>query len=288
MGPEMRGQHLRLRPNRVNTIGKAPDNSITLPDPRVSRQHCQISSTEKGWLIEDLNSTNGLLVNGQKIETKILDPGDRIEIGGFEMEFEAPQEAGARPARIDEHLEALQSGDPESSRAAMEFLASCGAKAADHLVPKLSGFDTIAGHLAMDVLEKLGPDAVPALIQALKDKDKYKRSSAARALGRLGAKAASAVPDLLAALDDQDPTVYAEVAYALGQIGRAAVPGLLSALRSSDRARRISAAWTLGRIGPDAIEAVPTLNELAEIPDQQLSQMAMAALKKIGPTQINA
>ena len=285
MGPEMRGQHLRLRPNRVNTIGKAPDNSISLPDPRVSRHHCQITASEKGWLIEDLSSTNGIFANGQKIETKILDPGDRIEIGGFEMEFEAPCTTGTQPARIDEQLEALQSGDPESSRAAMEFLASYGSKAADHLVPKLGGFDTIAGHLAMDVLEKLGPDAVPALIQGLKDKDKYKRSSAARALGRLGAQAASAVPDLLVALDDQDPTVYAEVAYGLAQIGRAAVPGLLTALNSSDRARRISAAWTLGRIGP---EAVPALSELAAAPDQQLSQMAAAALKKIGPTQINA
>ena len=288
MGPEMHGEHLRLRQNRVNTIGKAPDNGIILSDPRVSRHHCQITFNQKGWLIEDLNSTNGTYVNGQKVESKPLDPGDRIELGGFEMEFEVPHEERMQPARLAENLEALQSGDPNSSQAAMEFLASCGAKAADHIVPKLSGFDTISGHLAMEVLEKLGPDAVPALIQGLQDKDKHKRSSAARALGKLGARAASAVPDLLKALDDQDPTVYAEVAFALGQIGRAAVPGLLSALQSSDRSRQISAAWTLGHIGPDAAEAIASLNELAMVQDTQLSQMATAALKKIGSSEIKA
>ena len=288
MGSELRGEHLRLRRSRVNTIGKAPDNAIPLPDPRVSRHHCRISWTEKGWLIEDLKSTNGTYVNGQKIESKLLDGGERIEVGGFELKFEAPCEQRAQPARLQEQLDALKSGDPESSQAAMEFLASCGATAADHIVPRLSGFDTISGHLAMEVIEKLGPDAVPALILALKDKDKLRRSSAARALGKLGSQSASAVPDLLQALDDQDPTVYAEVAWALGQIGSAAVPGLLKALSSTERTRRISAAWTLGRIGPDANQAVPILSELAQGQDPEVSQVATAALKQIGPPQVNA
>ena len=288
-GPEKLHEHFRLRRSRLTTVGKAPDNTVVLSAPMVSRHHCQISWTERGWLLEDLKSTNGTSVNGNKIDAAVvLDGSERIKIGDFELIFEIPKGEAVQPARIDEQLQALQSGDPQAGQAAIEFLASCGVKAADHLVPKLSGFDTMTGHLALNVLEKIGPDAVPALVQALKDKDKLARGSAARALGKLGSNAASAVPDLLEALDDQDPTVYAEVAWALGQIGAAAVPGLLKALGSSQRTRKLSAAWTLGRIGPDAAAALPHLSELTRNDDQEISQVAKAALKKISPTEISA
>ncbi len=285
-GPQKLQDHFRLRRSRVTTVGKASDNAVVLPSPTVSRHHCQISWSPKGWLLEDLKSTNGTYVNGSRIDSSaILHGNERIKLGDFELIFEVPS---VQPPGLQEQLEALQSGDPQASRAAVESLAASGRQAANHLVSKLSGLDTVSGHLALEVFEKLGSDAVPALVRALKDKDKLTRSSAARALGKLGSKAASAVPNLLRTLDDQDPTVYAEVAWALGQIGSAAVPGLLEALRSTQRTRRISAAWTLGRIGPEATEAVPTLSELARHHDQEISRVATAALKKINPSQINA
>ena len=288
-GPQKVHEHFRLRRARLTTIGKASDNTVVLPSPMVSRHHCQLSWTKRGWLLEDLKSTNGTRVNDNKIDAGvILDGGERIKLGDFALIFKLPKGEGVQPARIDEQLQALQSGDPQAGQAAIEFLAACGVQAADHLVPKLSGFDTIAGHLALDVLEKIGPDAVPALVRALKDKDTLVRGSAARALGRLGSNAASAVLDLLEALDDQNPTVYAEVAWALGQIGAAAVPGLLKALGSGQRVKQLSAAWTLGRIGPDAAAALPHLSELARNDDREVSQVAKAALKKISPTEISA
>ena len=288
-GPERLQEYFRLRRSRITTVGKASDNAVVLPSPKVSRHHCQISWSPKGWLLEDLKSTNGTYVNGQKIDSHAILHGDeRIKLGDFELIFEVPEKRAVEPAHLDEKLQALQSGDPQSSQEAVEFLAGHGSQAAEHLVPRLSGFDTVSGHLALEVLEKLGSDAVSALVRALKDKDKLTRSSAARTLGRLGPKAASAVPELLQALDDQDPTVYAEVAWALGQIGAAAVPGLLKALGSSQRVRQISAAWTLGRIGPEAADAVPGLSELASHHDKEISRVAAAALKKINPTQINA
>ncbi len=288
-GPQRLQEYFRLRRSRVTTVGKASDNAVVLPSPKVSRHHCQISWSPKGWLLEDLKSTNGTYVNGSRIApSAILHGNERIKLGDFELIFEVPSRQSVQPPRLQEQLEALRSGDPESSRAAVESLAASGRQAANHLVPKLSGFDTISGHLALEVFEKLGSDAVPALVRALEDKDKLTRSCAARTLGKLGPKAVSAVTNLLRALDDQDPTVYAEVAWALSQIGPAAVPGLLNALASSQRARRISAAWTLGRIGPEAAEAVPTLSELARHHDQEISQVATAALKKINPSQINA
>ena len=284
-GPERLREHFRLRRSRVMTIGKAPDNAVSLRDARVSRHHCRISWTDRGWLLEDLKSTNGTFVNGQKTDKQVLSGGDHIEIGSFELEFEAPAQERIQPARFEEQLEALKSEDPESRKSAMEFLAGSGSRAADQLVPKLSGYDTMTGHLAMEVLERLGPEAVASLVHSLKGRDKAARSSAARALGKLGPQAVAAVPDLLEALNDQDPTVYAEVASALGRIGPAAVPGLVSALRSAERAKQLSGAWALGRIGPDAADAIPVLSELAKDHDKELRQVALSALKKISPTQ---
>ena len=288
-GPQRLHENFRLRRSRVTTVGKASDNAVVLSSPMVSRHHCQLSWSAKGWLLEDLNSTNGTYVDGRKINSKeILHGNERIKLGDFELIFELPEDECSKLPGLDEQLKALQSGDHEASRAAVESLVASGHHVADQLVTKLSGFDTISEHLALEVLEKIGADAVPALVRALKGKNKLTRSSVARALGKLGPKAASAVPNLLESLDDNDPTVYAEVAWALGQIGSAAVPGLLQALHSSQRTRQISAAWTLGRIGPDAVDAVPILSELTHLDDKEISRVAVSALKKIGPSQISA
>ena len=286
-GPDRVDEHFRLRRSRVATIGKAPDNSVSLADPRISRHHCRIIWTDQGWMIEDLKSTNGTYVNGRKTDKQLLSGGDRIKVGSYELQLETPDQQSIAPESFDQQLEALKSVDPESRKSAMEFLAGAGSNAANHLVPKLSGFDTMTGHLAMEVLERLGPEAVPSLVQALKGRDRAARSSAARALGKLGPQAVQAVPDLLETLDDQDPTVYAEVAWALGQIGPAAVPGLVRALQSAERARKLSGAWALGRIGPEAAGAIPVLSELARDQDKELSQVALSALKKINPTQVS-
>ncbi len=288
-GPQGLRESFRLRRSRVTTVGKASDNAVVLPSPMVSRHHCQISWSAKGWLLEDLKSTNGTYVNGLKIKSRrILHGDEQIKLGKFELIFEIPKHECPQLPGLDEQLKALQSGDPQTSRAAAESLAASGRHAANHLVQKFSGFDTISGHLAMEILEKIGSDAVPALVRALNDKAKLTRSSAARALGKLGPKAASAVSNLLQKLDDQDPTVYAEVTWALGQIGSAAVPGLVKALHSTKRSRLISAAWTLGRIGPEAAKALTTLGQLARHDDEEISRVAISALKKINPSHVNA
>ena len=275
-------QYFRLRHSRNTTIGKASDNVVPLACQKVSRHHCQVSWTDQGWLLEDLKSTNGTYVNGQRIESRVVLTGsEKITLGDCELIFDVPASESVPQDTFDEQLEALRSGDQNAGHAAVEVLAGFGSHAAEQLVPKLSGFDTISGQLAIEVLQKVGSDALPALVNALKHKDKRARGSAARALGKLGAKAASAVPDLLEALDDQDPTVYAEVTWALGQIGAAAVPGLLNALRSEKRDRRIAAAWTLGHIGPPAADALDGLKELTKDQDQEISRVALSALKRI-------
>jgi pSer/pThr/pTyr-binding forkhead associated (FHA) protein len=57
-------------PARVHgeaTLGRLPECEITLNDPSVSRRHARLFSEDGAWRIEDLGSTNGVKVNGQRV-----------------------------------------------------------------------------------------------------------------------------------------------------------------------------------------------------------------------------
>ncbi len=56
-------------------------NNIILKDSHVSRKHSKITVSNSNYIIEDLGSTNGTYVNGQKICIQYLNNGDKINIG---------------------------------------------------------------------------------------------------------------------------------------------------------------------------------------------------------------
>ncbi|MCE9584147.1 MAG: sigma 54-interacting transcriptional regulator [Planctomycetes bacterium] len=78
---------LRLGDEAV-TVGRAPTNTIQIKDSKASREHCLITRTDKGWKLVDLESANGVLVNGQRTNQHFLKWGDRIEIGAAAFQFE--------------------------------------------------------------------------------------------------------------------------------------------------------------------------------------------------------
>ena len=61
-------------------IGRAPGSAIHLDSPSVSSRHAQLSLDGQWWRITDLNSRNGLKVNGVATKDQLLWPGDRISI----------------------------------------------------------------------------------------------------------------------------------------------------------------------------------------------------------------
>ncbi|MCG6916532.1 MAG: HD domain-containing protein [Deltaproteobacteria bacterium] len=69
------------------TIGRRSDNTIRLVDAKVSRNHAKIIATRDGFLIEDMESSNGTIVNGEKIESRLLKSDDTITIGFTELRF---------------------------------------------------------------------------------------------------------------------------------------------------------------------------------------------------------
>jgi hypothetical protein len=70
-------------------LGRSRECDVVLEDSGVSRRHAQLLPRGEGWVLEDLQSTNGVRVNGRELEgLRRLSPGDRIELGSTEMRFE--------------------------------------------------------------------------------------------------------------------------------------------------------------------------------------------------------
>lgn len=70
-----------------SSVGRHKDNSLFLECGSVSSHHAQITPTEKGWFVQDLNSSNGTRVNGAPIEEALLSDGDRIGFGDIQTIF---------------------------------------------------------------------------------------------------------------------------------------------------------------------------------------------------------
>lgn len=68
-------------------IGRSPRCDIHLASESVSRRHSRVTFRNEEYFIEDLNSTNGLYVNGIKVEKCVLRNNDQIEIGGEKILF---------------------------------------------------------------------------------------------------------------------------------------------------------------------------------------------------------
>ncbi len=83
------GTRRLLVPPRGGVIGRSRDCEVVLEDAGISRRHAEIRPGPQGWTIEDLGSTNGVLVNSHAISgAQPLAPGDRVELGSTEILFD--------------------------------------------------------------------------------------------------------------------------------------------------------------------------------------------------------
>ena len=69
------------------TIGRLPDCDVTLKDKGASRRHAQIRTVDGVSTLTDLGSTNGTRLNGQTVQSRQLEDGDRITIGATVLEY---------------------------------------------------------------------------------------------------------------------------------------------------------------------------------------------------------
>jgi len=81
---------------RKTSIGRTPDNDLQLDAKFVSRHHAVILVGPAGAVLEDLNSTNGVQVNGRRVTRQTLRDGDQIAIGRMRYRFVVRRAADKR------------------------------------------------------------------------------------------------------------------------------------------------------------------------------------------------
>jgi hypothetical protein len=72
---------------RRSTIGRSKECDVQIPDPNVSRRHAELTQEGATYWIVDLDSTNGIEVNGKPAKRAKLADGDTIRIGSTELTF---------------------------------------------------------------------------------------------------------------------------------------------------------------------------------------------------------
>jgi len=88
------------------TIGRADDNHICLTERNVSRHHAKVVRRDDAYAIVDLESYNGVKVNGRRIERDLaLSPGDRVVLGDYQLRFES-EATGSMAGEEDVEVEA--------------------------------------------------------------------------------------------------------------------------------------------------------------------------------------
>lgn len=73
----------------VASLGRSRECDCVLADPNISRKHAELRRAGSGdWQIVDLGSTNGVKVNGRKVESSRLSPGDSVALGTTQFTFD--------------------------------------------------------------------------------------------------------------------------------------------------------------------------------------------------------
>jgi hypothetical protein len=69
------------------SVGRSQENDIVINDPNVSRKHARISRADNGFVVEDLGSTNGTLLDGAPIDRERIEGGDELTFGQSTARF---------------------------------------------------------------------------------------------------------------------------------------------------------------------------------------------------------
>ncbi len=81
-------------------IGRAPDNDLCLDVSSISRHHALVVKVAGGAIVEDLQSANGVWVNGRRVRQERLADGDIVAFGILRFRYTAQTQAAAAPAQV--------------------------------------------------------------------------------------------------------------------------------------------------------------------------------------------
>jgi hypothetical protein len=76
----------------VATLGRSSECDCVFEDPNISRRHAELRQASNGdWAIRDLGSTNGVKINGRRVDSARLAPGDEVTLGTTSFVFDIEQ-----------------------------------------------------------------------------------------------------------------------------------------------------------------------------------------------------
>jgi type II secretory pathway predicted ATPase ExeA len=81
----------RVQLGQRTLLGRSEHNDICLPSPYLSRHHAAIVGTPEGYYVVDLNSANGLTLNGVRVERAVLCDQDILALGPFRIKVQIPE-----------------------------------------------------------------------------------------------------------------------------------------------------------------------------------------------------
>lgn len=97
-----RSQKLQLEQDLI-TIGRSKENTIVIPNKKVSRKHARIERVGATYQVTDLESGNGTKINGEKVGFHALAKGDEIKIGDALLKVQGIDEGPDR-VELDENV----------------------------------------------------------------------------------------------------------------------------------------------------------------------------------------
>jgi hypothetical protein len=71
--------------HRSVSIGRGIDNDLVIRDVRVSRHHLSIEPAPRGWVVRDLQSTNGTFLDGERVDEAVVDAPVELLLGGYRL-----------------------------------------------------------------------------------------------------------------------------------------------------------------------------------------------------------
>src|ERR1700758_1695375 len=84
-------------------IGRHQECDIQIPSRKISRRHCCIAQVNDHFVVRDLCSTNGVRINGVRVNEGTFKPGDELTIGNFRYQLSWPEREGDNaPAAAEE------------------------------------------------------------------------------------------------------------------------------------------------------------------------------------------
>jgi pSer/pThr/pTyr-binding forkhead associated (FHA) protein len=93
-------------------FGRHQECDVQLNSKKVSRRHCLLAQLDQYLVVRDLGSTNGIRINGERVQEGKLYPGDEVQIGNFKY-----QVCGDMIGRTDNPVAMDANADSEATQA---------------------------------------------------------------------------------------------------------------------------------------------------------------------------